>query len=199
MQINENSQNDKLDMQTFELQKTALQFRKERRELWSRVILLSSAILGFSITIASNGRLFIGIAPLIRIGWALFLLNILCGLFLLKKESEFQQSQSLANLARAWDETEISIPPKTQIDKDKFVALLYLHDLRAIPPKELPFSEYAKNIYSKNKDTLTSWKMIKNPEKFYSYSHMRSINFASYLFYGSFVVAIIFLITSVVL
>jgi len=175
--------------------------RKEKRELWSRIILLSSAILGFSVTMFSSDYLSI-ISPLfLKMGWGLFLINILCGLFLLKRESEFELSQSTANFSRKWDEMDLGYPTKS-IDKDgkqKFLALLYLHNLRTMSEKELPFSQHATDIFEKNKKSLTSWQMIKNPEKFYSYSHMNIINWASKYFYGSFVLAMFFLVASVIL
>lgn len=185
-----------LEAKTSDYKEASSRFRSEKRELWNNIIILSSAILAFSVTMVSGVH--IEISWLLKMGWGLFLINILCGLFLLKKESEFQQEQSLANLAQKFDEVDIETPPKTQGDKDKFVGLLYLHSLRGTPPKELPFSPYAKDIFERVKGELQSWRMIKNPQKFYSYSHMAMINKTSYFFYGSFVLAIIFLISAVI-
>jgi len=177
---------------------TSPSFRTEKRDLWNKVILLSSAILGFSVTIFSKELSIIVSLCFLKVGWVMFLVNILCGLFLLKKEGEFEQQQILANLMQEWDKTEINIPVKTQNDKDKFLTLTYLHGLRTTPEKENPYSQLAKDIFEKNKTLLTSWQMIKNPQKFYAYNHMKIISIGSNIFYGSFVFGIILLISAVI-
>jgi hypothetical protein len=174
-------------------------FRDEKRSLWNKIILLSSAIIGFSVTMSSVESLPTYSFFLLKFSWALFMVNILCGLALLKKESEFEREQKLASLSQEWDKIELTIPVKTQEDKDKFLALTYLHCLRVTPPEENPFSKKATDIFEKNKKSLTSWQMIKNPEKFYSYSHMKNISLLSNYFYGSFTLSMIFLIVSVAL
>jgi hypothetical protein len=188
-----------IDTEFNKYQEISSRVRLERRELWEKIILLSSAILGFSVTMFSKDFSAIIYLPILKIGWGLFFVNILCGLLLLKKESDFELQQAIANVARKWDEEEMNIPVKTQEDKDKFITLTYLHSLRTIPSNELPFSKWARDIFEVNKGNLTSWKMIKNPEKFYSYSHLQLINRATTIFYGSFALAILSMILSVVL
>ena len=185
--------------ETEALTRASLVHRQEKRSLWEKVVLLSSAILGFSVTMLSKESSLTIYRCMFEIGWGLFLSNILIGLFLLKEESEFEQSQALANSARKWDEDEMNIPVKSKQDKDKFLALVYLHGVRTTKPSENHFSEYATKIYESNKKGLTSWKMIKNPEKFYSYSHLNIINKMMTCFYATFTLALIFLVLAVVL
>jgi len=179
------------------LEKSLFIFRTEKRELWGRVILLSSAILGFSVTMFTGDHLQLFSFGMLRVGWGLLLLSILGGLFLLKKESEFEQEQGLASLARKWDEADFVLPLKTQLEKDRYLALIYLHNLRGVSDEEMPFSALATTIFEAHKKSLSSWNMIKNPDKFYSYSHFQALNRTTNFFYSSFVLALIFLVGAV--
>lgn len=183
-----------LEIQNLELKKAKENFRKENRELWSRIIVISSAIIGFSITMFSDTVM--QSLVMIKIALILLFFNIVIGIFLFKNESEYENSQIFSNSLISLDFSGLNLPSKSDEEKDKSVALLYLQSLRVTKPSEMFFSEYAKNIFERNREKLDSWNMIKNPEKFYSYTSLYIVNNLKLFFFITFLSGIFFLILS---
>lgn len=173
--------------------------RHEKRELWYKIILLSSAILGFSVTLFSSEYLENISGFVLKICWFVFIINIISGLYLLTKESDFEHASSTAKMFEMWDRSELPMSLEKEEDRNKFLALTYLHTLRTVSPREKIFSDLTISIFERVKKELTSWKSISDPKNFYSYSHLKEINVVTEIFYTSFIVALILLILSVII
>jgi hypothetical protein len=130
----------------------------------------------------------------IKMGWALFLINIVCGILLFLKESLYYNEELLREGLFEFDNNKIN-----DTDKDRKIALLMLHKLRVAQPKELGLSKYAYSLIDKYKTQFDSWNIVKNPEKFYSFENKKYLNRLTMDFYATFVGGLFSLLIAVML
>lgn len=172
--------------------------RDENRNLWGKIIVLNLQIVGFSITLFATDFLSEYISDIkslsfFVVAWFLYLLSVVAGLVLLKKESRFQVDESTKNLLYSQDQMDLldSRTLKTK-DKDKYISLLILHSKRDLPTVS-HWSSYAISIFEKNKKSLFSWKYLGDPENFFNFSHKKQItDLEKFLFVGSVLATCIF-------
>lgn len=173
--------------------------RDELRGLWSKMILLSSGILGFSVSLVSAELLLQQISiTFLKLGWFFLIANVGSGLYLLAKETGFQQGESLRESLHQMDRREIGLEKALRKGEEgrRFMALELLHGLRLIPKEKL-VSKEGERLIDQYKKSFESWKFIKNPERFYSYKDKRKLNITTKVFYLSFGTALFLLMLSV--
>lgn len=151
---------------TQKLDMTMSTIRQEQRSTWSQIILLTSAILGFSATFITLKFSLIPVIILIS-SWSLFAITLILGVWLLIKDNrDYLTAQTKQYLFTQDDVDRETKYAKGTINKEKydalFVALMYLRS-----PDRSFFSQKAKETFEKNNEDLSSWKLIKDPEKFY--------------------------------
>ena len=103
--------------------------REEKRDLLYKMILLQSAILGFSVSFVSSDVLQNKLNfCLLKIAWFIMLINVGIGLYLLLVETQFQNKEAIRESFLHSDRREISLKEKSNgRDKYKRMALELLH------------------------------------------------------------------------
>lgn len=187
-----------------DLESTIAQSRTEDRILWDKLITIVLTILGFSLTLFSTEFLSKKITSsyskhFLLTSWIFYVITIIIGFFLLKKETVFQKNESLRKVLYALDSSELqddNLKIK-QDKKDQWIALQILHAKRSGPIDY--WSKTAIDTYEKSKKSLNSYKAINHPEKFYSFSHYKLIIWSEKIFYSTIIIATISLMVSVLI
>jgi len=185
-----------------ELEQSNIEARMEDRVLWDKLITIVLAILGFSLTLFSTELLSQEIMSsyskyFLLSCWIFYIFSIFLGFFLLKKESEFNRGEYLRKTLYAMDLAKLTINGLKVLEdkKDQYLALLILHGERTADNDF--WKKKAREIYEKEKINLDSYGLIKEPEKFYSYSHRKLIVWCEKSFYFCIILSTILLTISV--
>lgn len=158
--------NKLVDERLKDLKETVGRSRNELRDLWYKMILLDTGILGFSISLALGEIIQDRVNfTTLKFGWLFLLINIAIGLYLLTKESKLQSQESMRWTFYQMDQRDIESERKAgRYDKYKFGALVLLHGLR----DGIKVSKLGYELINKYKKDLGSWNAIKDPERFYT-------------------------------
>lgn len=187
------------------LEKVHAQSRLEDRALLEKILSVILGVLGFSLTLFSteflSQKIFVSCSKyFLLFSWIFYCVSLIIGLFYLKKETSFQKRGALQNTLFALDNLELmdSNLKVKEGKNDQYIALMVLHNKRL---GDDDWSAKAKEIFEKNKIELNSYKMVSNPDEFYSLKDRRLISRLETIFYSllflatiSFMFSVFFLI-----